>query len=103
MRPTREDAWKLLNEHVSTDSLIKHALAVEAAMRYYAREYGEDEDLWAVTGLIHDFDYEEHPTAEEHPLAGAAILEQLGWPEEIIEAVKGHATYLNVPRASLMA
>ncbi len=103
MRPTREDAWKLLNEHVTTDSLIKHALAVEAAMRYYAREYGQDEELWAVTGLIHDFDYEEHPTADEHPLAGAAILEQLGWPEEIIEAVKGHATYLNVPRTSLMA
>ena len=72
-------------------------------MRYYAREYGQDEELWAVTGLIHDFDYEEHPTADEHPLAGAAILEQLGWPEEIIEAVKGHATYLNVPRTSLMA
>ncbi len=103
VRPTREDAWKLLNEHVSSDSLIKHALAVEAAMRYYAREYGQDEELWAITGLIHDFDYEEHPTADEHPLAGVAILEQLEWPEEIIEAVKGHATYLNVPRTSLMA
>jgi len=103
VRPTREDAWKLLNEHVKSDSLIKHALAVEAAMRYHARLYGEDEELWAVTGLIHDFDYEEHPTAEEHPLAGVGILEELGWPEEIIEAVKGHATYLDVPRTTLMA
>ena len=103
MRPTREDAWKLLKEHVTTDSLVKHALAVEAAMRYYARFFGEDEELWAVTGLIHDFDYEEHPTADEHPLAGVAMLEELDWPVEIIEAVKGHATYLNVPRATLMA
>jgi putative nucleotidyltransferase with HDIG domain len=103
VRPTREDAWNLLNEHVKTDSLIKHALAVEAAMRYYARFYGENEELWAVTGLIHDFDYEEHPTADEHPLAGVAILEQLGWPEDIIEAVKGHATYLDVPRVTLMS
>jgi len=103
VRPTREDAWKLLNEHVKSDSLLKHALAVEAAMRYHARLYGEDEELWAVTGLIHDLDYEEHPTAEEHPLAGVAILEELGWPSEVIEAVKGHAIYLNVPRTTRMA
>lgn len=103
MRPTREDAWALLTEHTKQESLIKHALAVEAAMRYYARIFGEDEELWGITGLIHDFDYEEHPTAEEHPLAGVAILEEKGWPEEIIEAVKGHATYLNVPRRTKMA
>jgi len=103
MRPTREDAWKLLTEHTKNPSLIKHALAVEAAMRTYARKFGEDEELWGITGLIHDFDYEEHPTAEEHPMAGVRILESLGWPEEIIEAVKGHATYLGVPRTSLMA
>ena len=72
-------------------------------MRAYARRYGEDEELWAVTGLIHDFDYEQHPTAEEHPLAGAAILQERGWPEEIIVAIKGHATYLDVPRQSNMA
>ncbi|MCD6519454.1 MAG: HDIG domain-containing protein [Anaerolineae bacterium] len=103
MRPTREDAWKLLTEHTKNPNLIKHALAVEAAMRAYARRFGEDEELWGITGLIHDFDYEEHPTAEEHPLVGAKILEELGWPSEIIEAVKGHAEYLNVPRETLMA
>ena len=103
MRPTRDDAWELLTAHTKNPSLIKHALAVEAAMRAYAIKYGEDEELWGITGLIHDFDYEEHPTAEEHPLAGVAILEELGWPEEIIEAIKGHATYLNVPRESMMA
>lgn len=103
MRPTRDQAWELLNEYTKNPSLIKHALAVEAAMRAYARHFGEDEELWAVTGLIHDFDYEQHPTAEEHPLAGCEILATAGWPEEIITAVKGHATYLNVPRESLMA
>lgn len=103
MEPTREDAWNLLNEYTKTPSLLKHALAVEAAMRAYARQYGEDEELWAATGLIHDFDYEQHPTADEHPLAGVAILEERGWPEEVIEAIKGHATYLNVPRSTLMA
>ena len=72
-------------------------------MRAYAAKYGQDVELWGVTGLIHDLDYEQHPTAEEHPMAGVAILEKLGWPEEIILAVKGHATYLNVPRSSLMA
>lgn len=103
MKHTREDAWNLLNEYTKTPSLLKHALAVEAAMRAYARQYGEDEELWAATGLIHDFDYEQHPTADEHPLAGVAILEERGWPEEVIEAIKGHATYLNVPRSTLMA
>lgn len=103
MKPTREDAWALLNEYTQNPSLIKHALAVEAAMRAYAREYGEDEELWAVTGLVHDFDYEQHPTADEHPMAGVAILRERGWPEEVIRAVQGHATYLDVPRDTLMA
>lgn len=103
MRPTREQAWAMLTSYTKNPSLIKHALAVEAAMRAYARQMGEDEDLWGITGLIHDFDYEQHPTAEEHPLAGCSILEENGWPEEIITAIKGHATYLNVPRESLMA
>ncbi len=103
MYPTREEAWALLTEHTQQDSLLKHALAVEAAMRYYARHYGEDEELWGVTGLIHDLDYEKHPTADEHPMAGVAILEEADWPTEIIEAVKGHATYLNVPRETMMA
>jgi len=103
VRPTREQAWAMLTSYTKNPSLIKHALAVEAAMRAYARQMGEDEDLWGITGLIHDFDYEQHPTAEEHPLAGCSILEENGWPEEIITAIKGHATYLNVPRESLMA
>jgi len=103
LTPTREDAWQLLNEYTKNPSLIKHALAVEAAMRAYARELGEDEELWAVTGLVHDMDYEQHPTPEEHPLAGVAILEERGYPTEVIEAVKGHATYLNVPRETPMA
>jgi len=103
LRPTRDDAWKLLNQYTKKPGLIKHALAVEAAMRAYAVKSDQDVELWGIAGLIHDFDYEQHPTAEEHPLAGVAILEELDWPEEIIEAIKGHATYLNVPRASLMA
>jgi len=93
----------MLTQYTSSASLLKHALAVEAAMRAYARHFGEDEELWAVTGLIHDFDYEQHPTADEHPLAGCAILAAAGWPEEIIVAVKGHAVYLDVPRDTLMA
>ncbi len=103
MRPTRDDAWQLLNQYTKSPSLIKHALAVEAAMRAYAVKYGQDPELWGITGLIHDFDYEQHPTAEEHPLAGVAILEELAWPEEIIEAVRGHGTHLDVPRTSLMS
>lgn len=101
LRPTREDAWKLLNEYTHNPSLIKHALAVEAAMRAYASKYGEDQDLWGIAGLIHDFDYEQHPSSEEHPAAGVAILQKLGWPEEIVEAVKGHAR--DASRVSLMS
>ena len=103
MTPTRQDAWALLNEHTTNPNLIKHALAVEAAMVGYAQKLGGDEELWRVTGLIHDFDYEEHPTAEEHPAWGCALLESLGWPAEVIEAVQGHAPYLGVPRATPMA
>lgn len=103
LNPTREDAWRLLNQYNSTPSLIKHALAVEAAMRAYARRYAEDEELWAVTGLIHDVDYEQHPTAAEHPMFGVTMLQEMGWPAEITEAIKGHGTYLNVPRVTKMA
>ena len=98
----REDAWKLLTEYTKSPNLIKHALAVEAAMRAYARKFGQDEEKWGIVGLIHDFDYEQHPTPEEHPLVGAKILEERGWPEDIIRAVKSHAEYLGVPRKSLM-
>jgi len=101
--PTREDAWTLLNEHTKNPNLVKHALAVEAAMAAYAERLGGDVEQWRVTGLIHDFDYEEHPTAEEHPAVGCGILESLGWPDEIIEAVKGHAPYLGVARETPMA
>ena len=101
--PTRDDAWRLLNEHTHNPSLIKHALAVEAAMRQYARHFGEDEERWGVTGLIHDFDYEEHPTAEEHPLVGTTMLQEMGWPEDIVLAIKGHGTHLDVPRTTKLA
>jgi putative nucleotidyltransferase with HDIG domain len=97
---TREDAWELLCEFTTSESLRRHALSVEAAMRAYARKLGGDEDLWGIVGLIHDFDYEQHPTPEEHPLVGARTLEQRGWPGEIIRAVKSHAQYLRVPRES---
>jgi putative nucleotidyltransferase with HDIG domain len=98
----REQAWALLTEHTKNENLIKHALAVEAAMRAYARKFGEDEEKWGVTGLIHDFDYEEHPTAEEHPAWGAKLLEERGWPEDIVYAVKSHGDHLGLPRKSLM-
>lgn len=100
---TREEAWNLLCEYTKSENLRKHALAVEAAMRAYARRFGEDEELWGVVGLIHDFDYEQHPTAEEHPMAGAQILRERGWPEEVVRAVLAHAPYTGVPRDTLMA
>lgn len=103
MAPTRAETWALLNEYTKNASLIKHALAVEAAMRAYAAKFGEDVDLWGVTGLIHDFDYEQHPTADLHPMAGVRILEQLGWPPAITEAIAGHGTYTGVARSSRMA
>lgn len=103
MKVTRQAAWELLTQHTKSESLIKHALAVEAAMRAYARRFGEDEEYWAATALVHDHDYEQNPSAESHPMAGVQNLERLGWPQDIIEAVKGHATYLNVPRVTPMA
>lgn len=103
MNPTREEAWALLNEHTHSPSLIKHALAVEAAMRAYAVRYGEDPELWGVTGLIHDFDYEGHPTLDEHPLVGATMLEEMGWPDAVVHAIKGHGLNLGVPRDTLMS
>ena len=100
---TRADAWKLLTEWTHSDSLLKHALAVEAAMRYYARESGGDEDLWGNTGLLHDMDYERHPDPPDHPTVGMGVLREGGWPEEMIEAIGGHATYLNIPRTTPLA
>ncbi len=94
----REDAWKLLTEFTKSESLIKHALAVEAAMRAYARKFGEDEEKWSIVGLIHDFDYEQFPTMPPHALEGAKILRQKGWPEEIAHAVESHADYAGMAR-----
>lgn len=102
MTVKRDDAYQLLTEHTKSESLLRHCLGVEAAMRAYARRFGADEELWGVTGLLHDFDYEEHPTPDEHPLWGCRLLERLGYPESVIHAIKGHAEYLNVPRESPM-
>jgi putative nucleotidyltransferase with HDIG domain len=99
---TRAEAWSLLTEWTECESLRKHALSVEAAMRHYARHFGEDEELWGMTGLLHDFDYEKYPDATGHPATGMAYLREHGWPEEMIHAIGGHATYLNVPRVSNM-
>lgn len=102
--PTRAQAWDLLREWTESDSLRKHALAVEASMRHYARIWGEDEERYAITGLIHDLDYERYPDAETgHPRIAMAELERLGYPPEVIDAVAGHAEYLEVPRETRMA
>lgn len=98
MEPTRSDAMALLMEYTKSESLIKHALAVEAAMRAYARRYGEDPDRWGVVGLIHDFDYEQNPTWETHVYEGIRILREKGWPEDMVLAVASHANYMDVPR-----
>jgi putative nucleotidyltransferase with HDIG domain len=102
--PTRADAWVLLCEWTESDSLRKHALAVEASMRHYAGIWGEDEERYAITGLLHDLDYERYPDLETgHPRMGMAELERLGYSGEIIDAVAGHAPYLGVPRETRMA
>lgn len=102
--PTRADAWELLQEWTASDSLRKHALAVEASMRAYALIWGEDEERYAITGLVHDLDYERHPDLETgHPRIAMAELEKLGYPQDVIDAVAGHAEYLGVPRRTPMA
>jgi putative nucleotidyltransferase with HDIG domain len=97
---SREAAWGLLCEYTPSENLRRHALAVEACLRAYARKFGEDEDFWGVTGLLHDFDYEKYPTAEEHPYVGSKILEERGYPEELRRAILSHADYTGVPRES---
>ena len=99
---TRDEAMQLLLDHLSAPHLIKHSLAVEAAVRGYARKYGEDEELWGLAGLLHDFNYEIHPTADEHPAAGRPILEARGAPEEVIYAIQSHADYLDIPRVHML-
>lgn len=100
---TRAGAWELLTEYTKSESLRRHALAVEAAMREYARIFGEDEERWGIVGLLHDFDYERWPDPPEHPLRGAAILEELGYPDDVIYAIKSHADYLELERVDQMA
>jgi putative nucleotidyltransferase with HDIG domain len=99
---SRESAWSLLTEYTQSDSLRKHMLAVEACMRAYARKFGEDEEKWGITGLLHDFDYEKYPTPQEHPFVGNKILEERGYPEDVRRAILSHADYSGVKRESLM-
>ena len=98
----RADAWCLLTEFTQSESLRKHALAVEACMRAYARKLGGDEEQWALVGLLHDFDYERYPTAVEHPFKGSEILKQRGWPDDLRRAILSHADYSGVTRESPM-
>ena len=106
-QPTREQAWDLVCEWVQSDSLRKHLLGVEAAMVAYARELGGDEELWAVTGLVHDLDYERYPDLDDtengHPRSALRLFAELDWPPELIDAVAGHAVFLEVPRETPMA
>ena len=103
-QPTREEAWELVCEWVESDSLRKHLLGVEAGMVAYARKYGEDEGLWAVTALVHDMDYERYPDLETgHPRHALKELEERDYPQDVIDAVAGHATFLGVPRETQMA
>jgi putative nucleotidyltransferase with HDIG domain len=102
--PTRDEAWQLLCEWTESDSLRKHALGVEAAMRVYARRYGEDEELWAVAGIVHDLDYERHPDLDTgHPRIALEELRKRGYPDDVVDAVAGHAEFLDVPRETQMA
>jgi putative nucleotidyltransferase with HDIG domain len=98
MELTRENAWQLLTEYTKNESLLKHALAVEAAVRGYARKFGDDENGWGVVALLHDFDYERWPSLEDHPYRGSEILRERGYPEWVIRAILSHADYTGVPR-----
>jgi putative nucleotidyltransferase with HDIG domain len=98
----REEALAIVHEFIKNENLARHMLAVEAAMRFYAKKYGEDEDLWGIVGLLHDFDWEIHPDLESHPQGGAPILRQRGVPEEIIHAVLSHADHTGVARENTM-
>jgi putative nucleotidyltransferase with HDIG domain len=98
MEVTRERAWETLTRHTKSQALLRHALAVEAAVGWYAQENGEDEEFWRAAALLHDFDYEMHPTLEKHPQDGAPILREEGYPEELVETVLSHAEHLAMPR-----
>jgi len=106
--PTRDDALAIVHEHTASDSLRKHMLAVEAAMRAYAERFGEDPERWGLAGLLHDFDYERWPNAErsateEHPAWGVRLLRERGYPDDVLQAILGHATYTGVTRETRMA
>ncbi len=103
MELDRDAAWQLLTTHTTRENLLKHALAVEAAMREYARHFDEDEELWGITGLLHDIDYEKHPNMEEHPLAGVEILKENGYPEILTQAVMAHAPHTGALRETKLA
>ncbi len=102
MPPSRDDAWQLLNEYTKSESLLKHALAVEAAVRGYAKKFGEPEDEWGLVALLHDFDYERWPSLDDHPYRGSEILAEKGYPEWVRRAILSHADYTGVPRESLL-
>ena len=97
----RDEAWDIVCEYVQSESLRRHMLAVEASMRFYARLYSEDEEKWAIPGLLHDFDWEIHPSLEDHPKLGADILRERGIPEDVIRCILSHAPYVGVPREAL--
>jgi putative nucleotidyltransferase with HDIG domain len=99
----RESAWQLLCEFTQTEPLRKHGLAVETVMRHFARKHGEDAEVWGITGMLHDFDYERWPTAEGHPYEGNKILTERGYPDDVKTAIMGHADYTGVARETLMA
>ena len=102
MDSTRDRAWETLTRYTKSESLLRHALAVEASTRFYAVKFGEDEELWSVAALLHDFDYEIHPTLDKHPQDGAPILREEGYPEEVVETVLSHAEHLSLPRDTLL-
>ena len=102
VEPTREHAWETLMRHTQSEALRRHALAVEASVAAYARTFGEDEEFWGVCALLHDFDYEIHPTLDQHPQDGAPILREEGYPEVVIDGVLSHAEHLGLPRDTLL-
>ena len=99
---TRNEAYNIVQEYVKNENLIRHMLSVEAAMRFYAEKYGEDVEMWGISGLLHDFDWEIHPTLEQHPQDGVPILRERGVPQEIVRSIQSHADHTGVPRQTLM-
>jgi putative nucleotidyltransferase with HDIG domain len=99
---TRERAWETLTKYTKGDALLRHALGVEACMGFYARQFDQDEELWRAVGLLHDFDYEMHPTLDRHPQDGAPILREEGYPDVVVDAVLSHAEHLSMPRDTML-